>query len=117
MSWELIHKHLIHTSDSVMKEISPSPNSSWPPKTKKSPCTICYTAKINFPPKVTTVDTTNLQLEEPIHVALDFYNLTSIRGFNSILTAAFSKTRILWVFNTASKKVLSKSYLLHINNI
>ena len=37
---------------------------------------------------------------------MDFYsyNLTYIQGFTSILTADFSKTRILWVFITASKK-------------
>ena len=32
-----------------------------------------------------------------------FYNVTSIRGFTSMLTVVFAKTRMLWIFPTASK--------------
>ena len=51
----------------------------------------------------TTVDTTNLQPGELIHMEYSFYNYTSIRGFTSVLTAVCEKTRMIWVFPTASK--------------
>ena len=37
---------------------------------------------------------------------MDFavYNITFIRGFNLIITVVCAKTRILWVFPTASKR-------------
>ena len=54
-------------------------------------------------PKGTTVDTGNLQPGELIHMEFDFYNVTSIRGFTSMLTVVCANTRILWVLPTASK--------------
>ena len=48
-------------------------------------------------PKGTTFDTTNLQPVEFIHVDFAFYNITSIRGFNSMLTVVCANTRILWI--------------------
>ena len=46
-------------------------------------------------PKVTTVDTNNLQPGELINVYFSFYNVTLIRGFNSIITAVCEKTVII----------------------
>ena len=57
-------------------------------------------------PKAKPVDTTNLQPGELIHLYLAFYNLTSISGFNSILTVVYAKTVMLWLFPTASKDVV-----------
>ena len=54
--------------------------------------------------KDTTVYTSNLQPGELIHMDFDFYNVTYIRGFTSMLTVVCENTRILWVFPTASKK-------------
>ena len=54
-------------------------------------------------PKGTTVDTTNIQPVEPIHMEFAFYNVTPIKGFTYMMTSAFEKTRIIWVFNTAPK--------------
>ena len=34
----------------------------------------------------------------------DFHNVTSIHGFTSIITVVCSKTRMLWVFQTAPKR-------------
>ena len=54
--------------------------------------------------KVTTVDTSNLQSGELINMEFELYNVTSILGFNSILTVVYSKTRMIWVFPFASKR-------------
>ena len=60
ISWELIHHHILHPSDSVIKCICLHQTPNGLPKhhakkTNKIPCTICYTEKITTPPKVTTV--------------------------------------------------------------
>ena len=54
-------------------------------------------------PKWTIVDKNNLQLEELIHMDFDFYNVTSIRGFTSMLPVVFANTRMLWLLPTESK--------------
>ena len=59
--------------------------------------------------KVKTVDKTNLQPGYLIHVDFSFYSFTSIRGFASMLTVICAKTILLWVFLTASKRVLLSS--------
>ena len=41
-----------------------------------------------------------------------FYNVTSIRGFTSMLTFVCAKTRMLWVFPTAYKRALVSIILL-----
>ena len=53
-----------------------------------------------------TVNTTNLQQGELIHMYLSFYNVTSIRGFYSITTSLCENNIILWPFPTASKQAL-----------
>ena len=63
------------------------------------------------PPKGTTVDTTNLQPVELIYMNFAFYNVTSIRGFTSMLTIVCAKTIIPWVFSTAPK--LSPFHIIH----
>ena len=42
-------------------------------------------------PKRTTVDTSNLQPGELIHMNFALYNVTYIRGFTYMLTVAFAK--------------------------
>ena len=54
-------------------------------------------------PKVTTVDTTNLQPGDLSHMEFAFCNVTSVRGFTSILTGVFSNNIMIWLFHTASK--------------
>ena len=60
------------------------------------------------PHKGTTVDTTNIQPVEIIHMDLDFYNVTSIHGLTSILTVVYGNTIMLWIFITASKQALDR---------
>ena len=109
MSWELIHCRLLHPSDSVMKAMCHHqtlygfPNNC-PKKMHKAPCTIYYTSKITTINKGKTVNTSNLQPGELIHMEFAFYNFTSIRSFTSIITVVCAKTRMLWVFPTASKR-------------
>ena len=54
-------------------------------------------------PKVTKVETINLQRGELINMEFALYNVTYIRGLTSIITVVCSNTRILWLFPTASK--------------
>ena len=73
--------------------------------------------------KCKTVDATNLQSGELIHMDSAFYNVTSIQGLTSILIVLCSKTIMLWLFPTISKRAptLSASFTsyyqhLRINN-
>ena len=50
-----------------------------------------------------TVDTSNLQTGELVHMDFSFYNVTSVCGFTSMLTVVCAKNIVLWVFPTASK--------------
>ena len=54
--------------------------------------------------KGTTVNTSNLQPGQLIHIYLAFYNVTSIRGFTSMLTFFCAKTIMICVFLNASKR-------------
>ena len=109
MAWEIIHRHLLHPSDSVVKStlrhqtLDDIPK-YFPNKIHKSPCKIYYTAKMTTIDKGTTVDTSNLQPGETIHMYFSFYNITPIRGFTSILILVYENTRILWIFPTVSKR-------------
>ena len=67
----------------------------FPKKLNQSQCKIFYTANMKTFPKGKTVDTTNLQQVELVHVDLYFYNVTSICGFTSILTVVCAKTIII----------------------
>ena len=80
------------------------PPKHFPKKINKLPCTIFYTAKMTNSPKGTTFDITNLNPGELIHMDLDLYNVTSIRGFNSILTVVCANKIMHWVFYTSSKR-------------
>ena len=53
--------------------------------------------------KGTTVETSNLQPGELVHMEFVFYNVTSIRGFTSMITVVCAKNRMVWVLPTSSK--------------
>ena len=72
-------------------------------KINEPPCTICYTLKIANFPKCSTVDTTNLQPVELIHMDFALYNVTSILGFTSIISVVCENKIMLWLFPTSSK--------------
>ena len=108
ISWEIIHRRLLQHSDIVMKEMCRHQTLDGLPKhcLKKihASCTILYKEKTTTINKGTTVDTSNLQTGELVHMDFEFYNATSIRGFTSMLTAVCAKIRMLLVFCTASKR-------------
>ena len=54
-------------------------------------------------PKGTTVDTSNLQPGEFIHMEFSFYNVISIRGFTSMITVVYKNTIMLWIFPNVYK--------------
>ena len=74
-----------------------------PKSINQAPYTICYTENMTNFPKGTTFDTTNIQKGQVIHLDFASYDVTSIRGFTSILTIVCTNTRIIWVFNNVSK--------------
>ena len=55
-------------------------------------------------PKGTTVGISNLQPREIIQMEYDFYNVTSIREFTSVITFVCKINRMLWVLPTTSKQ-------------
>ena len=57
--------------------------------------------------KDTTVDTSNIQPGGLVHMEFAFYNVTSIHGFTSMLIVVSSKTIMLWVFPTVSKRAFA----------
>ena len=130
ISWELIHLRILHLSDRVMKQMCRLQTLTGlpkhcPNKLNQKPCTICYTAKMTYLPKVTTVDTNNLQPGELIHMNFAFCDVTSIHGLNSIhgltsmVTVICERTMMLWVLRTASKQapVCTISFILkNLNN-
>ena len=75
----------------------------FPKKIHKAPGTVCYTTKTTTINKGTAVDTSYLQPVELVYIDFSFYKITSICGFTFIITVVCAKTRILWVFPTASK--------------
>ena len=104
-----MHRRLLHPSDSFMRAMYHHQTFTglpkhFPNKLNQAPCTICYTEKVTTFPKLTTVDTTNLQSGYFIHLYFTFYNVTSVHGFASILTVLCSKTGFFWVFPNVLKK-------------
>ena len=109
ISWELIYRHIFHPHDSVMKAmlcyqtLTGLPK-HYPKKLNQAPCTICYTGNMTNFSKGTTVDTTNLWPGEIIHIYFSFWNVTSIRGFTSMITVVCSNNRMIFIFSTAYKR-------------
>ena len=74
-----------------------------PKKLNQALCTICFTKNMTTSPKEKKVDTNNFQPVEIIRMYFDFYNITSICGFTSMLTVVYENTGMLWVFHTACR--------------
>ena len=56
------------------------------------------------PPKCATAGTNNLQPVELLHLDFTFYNVTTIRGFTSMITDVREIKTMLWIFPTTSKQ-------------
>ena len=74
--------------------------------------------KIKTINKFTTVNTSNLQPGELIHMEFSFYNITFVCDFTSILTVVCANTIMMWLFPTAFKRapVCIMSFILTILN-
>ncbi len=66
-------------------------------------CPVCIKAKFSHPPKGRTLDTSTLPRGALLHIDFAFWDVTSLRGFTSMLCIIDAQTRMLWVFCTASK--------------
>ena len=55
-------------------------------------------------PKVSTVETSKLQSRELVHVEFSFYNVSSVRGFSSMTTFVYERTRMIRELRTGSKQ-------------
>ena len=76
-----------------------------PKKIHKAPCRIFYTSKKTTINKGTKVGTSKLQPGELVHMEFDFYNVTSIHSFISVLKVVCAKTIMIWFLPTTSKRV------------
>ncbi len=107
LSRELIHQRLGHSSHRKLDlmcqngSLQGLPKRPFPQANKV--CPICVKAKFSHPPKGHTVDTTHLRRGELLHIDFAFWDITSLRGFTSMLSIIDAKTRMLWLFCTASK--------------
>ena len=100
VSWEIIHYRLLQPYYSVMKIMCRHKTLNGLPKhfhnkLNKSPCAICYTAKLTSFNKGTTVGTNNLQPLELMHMQFAIYNVTSICGFTSVITVFYTNNRMI----------------------
>ena len=64
---------------------------------------IVFYRKMGTFPKVTTVDSTNLQQEELLQIDFSLYNMTSVQGFAYVISLVCAKRIILWIFPAAYK--------------
>ena len=64
-------------------------------------------------PKGTTGNTTNLQPRELIHMEFALYYVTSIQGFNYMLTIVCENTIMLRVFTNAHKRTPVKKLTVY----
>ena len=65
--------------------------------------------------KLTTVDASKFQPGELIHMDFEFYNLTPIRVFTSMINVVCEKTIIMWVFSHCIQNIPCPHHPLHIN--
>ena len=124
ISWELIHRWLLNTSDSVMKTMWHNKTITGIPKNfpnhiNEAPCTVCVIAKITIFPKVKTVGTINLWQGELLHVYFALYNVASVRGLTSIINEVCADATILLIFPTEYKQnpfIIFRFILTKLNN-
>ena len=76
---------------------------------------LLYIKNDNFP-KGATVDTTDLQLVDLLNLYFSFFSVTYIRGFSVMFTVVRTKTKIICIFHTASKRSLFICIILTIFN-
>ena len=64
---------------------------------------LLYSKNDNFP-KGETADTTNLYPGDLLHLVFEFYCVTSICVFTSMINGICAKTQIIWILTTTSKQ-------------
>ena len=103
----LCHQRLSHGCDDSLDQacrlqsILGLPTRPFPRRTQ--PCNICTTTNFTHPPKAKTTSTVLTHRGQLLHMDFSFWNITSIRGFTSLLSIIDGKERFLWNFPTASK--------------
>jgi hypothetical protein len=105
----LAHQRLAHNCDAVLDTMGRKqsllglPKRPFPPRS--CPCPICIMTKLTHPPKVKATLSKLTRRGELLHIDFSFWNVTSLRGFTSLLSIIDGKDRMLWNFPTASKRV------------
>ena len=81
----------------------------------KEICPICAKGKMKVTTSGGTIDTSTYLPGQVIHINFVFYDITSIRGFNSYLLIIDARTRKVWIFCTSSKRppIDIMRYFLH----
>jgi hypothetical protein len=74
------------------------------PRDIKHECPVCLMSKFSHPPKGKTTNTDMLRPGELLHIDFGFWDLTSHRGFTTMLLIIDAKTRMLWLFCSSTKR-------------
>ncbi len=105
----LVHQRLGHGCDTVLDTMCRNQTLLGLPKrpfpSRSCPCPICITTKFTNTPKVKQTLCPSTVKGELLHIDFSFWNVTSVRGFSSLLSIIDGSTRMLWNFPTASKRV------------
>jgi hypothetical protein len=105
---QVLHQRFCHGCDEVLDIMCRQQSILGLPKraflARSCPCIICTTTKMTHPPK-SKVSTYKLTRQgQLIQIDISFWNVTSIRGFSSLLSVIDGKDRMLWMFPTANKR-------------
>ncbi len=104
----LVHQRLAHCNQRKLDDMCRRstllglPRKPFPPCTHQ--CPICLMSKFSHPPKGQTTSTNHLTPGQLLHLDFGFWDLTSHRGFSSMLLIIDAKTRMLWLFCTSNKR-------------
>ena len=104
----ILHQRFCHGCDEVLdimcrkQSVLGLPKRAFPNRT--CPCIICTTAKMTSPPKAKVSSYRLTKRGQLLQIDFSFWNVTSLRGFSSLLSVIDGKDRMLWVFPTASKR-------------
>jgi hypothetical protein len=116
---ELVHQCLAHSCDDTLDKMCLEQTMiGLPPRPfPKRPCQcpICALATLTCPPRGKFFDTSLLCRGQLLHLDFSFWDKVSLRGFTSVLSIIDAKTRMLWVFCTATKRppLAVFDYFLH----
>ena len=121
LSYEALHRRLSHICEKKITTMCKQQTLIGLPKVKPKRhheachCTICILTKGKNRNKGKTIDTSDLEPGNMLHIDITFFDITSFRGFNSSLNIIDAKSRKLWGFLSSAKRTPLRiiKYFLH----